>query len=521
MKSSIILLLIIFSLSFFIRIFGIGLLPINHDEAGWSRTLLYRAEANPSRNFWFSLVISRWIDRIWSYFSKNTLEKSSLNAFILRFRFPPILIGTLTILLVYLLGKALYGCKAGVISSILLGFLPWHIIQSRITGNLIWIPFFGILIFLCYFNSLKTDKTITKFLWFIFSCVFLAASLKTHESSIVFIPIFLFLIVFNNERAKFKIIALAVFLSLFSLPVYLVTVNHGIFWGHFFRSYHKNIFEGALFINIFKNLGNNFPFAIKQLFFNFDFSSELYAKALKSPLIIHPAIFVILLFSLALAVKKREAADRIMVIWLFLGFFGALAGIDANAFQPRYIFIILPPLIILTARVISMLFSSVKALWICAIILLGWIIQTELLQWGNFYYSAPFHTDNYIKYSFGCKEAADYLATHYDVRDYHIIQDKRMTFDAYLIYFLVNKGYWKDGREGKYLFKKITAIEKPGRKKIILALWAQETHPISYWHGLFSRNYLFFRQKYPDLKPSFTVYYPDGSPAINIFELQP
>jgi 4-amino-4-deoxy-L-arabinose transferase-like glycosyltransferase len=430
-------------------------------------------------------------------------------------RFESVAIGTATVLLIYILARQMYGQRAAIISSFLLFLLPWHIIYSRIKGRLIWVPFFGCLIFLSLFKAIKEKDRRWAVLWFLVSCFLLRESLKAYESAVLFIPIFFIsLICLIKEIKSFvrpKVILIALLTAfLFIFPfIYTIVTQGNKFWQLFYRYYHKNIFAGPLFFNIFANIKNNIGVAFKELFFNFGDSHFLYGEALNAPLLVHPIVFFLFVASLVSSFCRRNASDKILLIWLFFGFLGAIGGL--NIFEPRYLLVILPPLVIFIGKFIGEVFiytskeNSFKRtfLLIAGTVLLAGLITTEVVQWARYYYMAPFNLNECINNSYGCKEAAEYLSGVPDIKSYDIITDSRMTVVFYLSYYLLNKGE----RNNYYNFR----VDNSERG--IYVLWAPESHPV----GLFRQLYDIFRQRYPQVVPIKTIYYPNGLAAIHIF----
>ncbi len=529
--AEVMLVIFIFALAFFIRFYNVGLLPINHDEAAGAWGLL--ENPGPVR-----IIFKVHTALIYFFFYLQYLQYllftcirgfkiSGLDDLILRLRFSSISAGGITLLLVYILARYMYGCKTAIISSILLCFLPWHIIQSRIAAPVNYAPLFGCLIFLCLFKASQTKGKIYSGLWFLLSCLFLKESLKTHGSAILFILIFLVLLITLTRKinypmkARIRLIAILITaIFIFSFACNIIALKNE-FWHSFFRGYHKNIFEGSLFLNLWGNFKNNFGSGLNQLFFSSEASLFLYGRALKAPLLIHPVMFFLLLISLGFTIRRRTTADKILLIWLFLGFLGVCGG--ASFFQARYILIILPPLLILPSKFIAKIFERFSLsqnlhkrliLLIGGILLLGGLVNAEIIQWTHYYYNAPFDLTESIHNSYGCREAAEYLSQITDIKDYIIITDVRMTVDVYLNFYLLNEGkidkYW-DFRTYGFTSKK---------KGEIHVLWAPESRHENYWEGLFRWAYTFFRQTYPDEKPIKVIYYPTGQAVIHIFKIE-
>jgi 4-amino-4-deoxy-L-arabinose transferase-like glycosyltransferase len=518
----------IFLAAFYIRFYNLGLMPINYDEAHWARYLFCNT---PFIKKFIGIPIS-----VLPYFLKSFLANRlpavttlTLIDFFLHMRFMPVFIGASTVLLVYLLAKKLYGFNTGIISSLILSFLPWHIIQSRIMGVAIQTPLFGSLIILALIKAAESRRLFGRIAWFLLASYFLKEALGGYNNGILFIPIFFIVWLYLNKKRKggaFFSLAILLVAILFIIPFIAGIIRSDPpFFKLFYRSYHKNPFEGPILLNLADNLKNNFPAAIKELFFGSKLETFLYGAALKGPLLLHPAFFIIFMLSLAYAVYKRRTADKIMLSWLFIGFFGVILGV--SGFAARYALIILPPMLILTARLIADALNRAYALrrpitrGIAAgllVSLLFWISFLSIIKLMDYYAEAPLDFEECRQNSFGCKEAAEYLSGLDNLEEHGLTTDARMTTSAYMGYYLFNQ----NRLEIYYNNIEVWGIRLIGKRKIsarLYIVWAPESHPKEYWDGLFSGLSLALKDRYPDVAPIKTIYYPNGIPAVRIFKI--
>lgn len=517
--TDILLPLLIFLAAFLLRYYHIELLPINHDEASWARFLLMNPQYVKDI---FGIPISSFFPPKIIVFLSEYLPGSrviSLGYFMLHVRFQPVVIGAATVSLLYILAKSMYGRKVAVVSSLVLCFLPWHVIQSSLMLRVIWIPFYGCLIYLSLFNSTQARTKISSIAWALSSCLFLWISINSYESAMLFVPIFFIsLIALSNSR---RINLTATFIFFLFILYYSVRAKDG-FWNDFYRGYQKNIFEGFLLSNIMENIRNNAWPAIRELFFNFNNSAILYGKALNAPLFIHPVTLFFVVLSIAIFLIRRAASDRIILIWFFLGLLGALAGV--NFFQPRYIFIVLIPLVIFIGKLFADIFSylrqeksSFKSSFLyltMAVIYIG-LIVFEIAQLARYYRVAPFDLNECRHNSYGCKEAAEYLSRVHGIRNCNIYSDNRMTVDVYLNYYLLKKSndrYFDTGIPANRIIKEDLCA--------YYIIWAPQSHSRDYWDGQFSDFYYYFKLKYPETEAVKTIYYPGGLEAIHIYKVK-
>ncbi|OGE72400.1 hypothetical protein A3H40_04110 [Candidatus Daviesbacteria bacterium RIFCSPLOWO2_02_FULL_38_15] len=129
-------------------------------------------------------------------------------------RITPVVYGTLTVLIMFFLGKLLFESElAGLVSAFLLGISPWHIHLTRASLESSFATFFVTMGVWFLVKGFKREK------WLIFSMVPFAFSVFTYNSTRIFTPLFLLatLIIYRKSLIKFKkiiLISLIVFMIL-------------------------------------------------------------------------------------------------------------------------------------------------------------------------------------------------------------------------------------------------------------------------------------------------------------------
>lgn len=131
-------------------------------------------------------------------------------------RITPVLYGTLTVLVMFFLGRALFQSEvAGLVATFLLGISPWHIQLTRASFEsslaTLWISL-GIWFFIRGFKNQK---------WFIVSAIPFALSVFTYNSARIFTPLFLFvaLIIYRKKLSESKKAVLISFLVFIVLMI--------------------------------------------------------------------------------------------------------------------------------------------------------------------------------------------------------------------------------------------------------------------------------------------------------------
>lgn len=507
--------IIIFTLAFFVRVYNLNLFPLNHDEATWTLRSIYNFDkfmGIPAACF------HGYIQPFFSYLVFFSQKIFSSPEYIVRI--PAVIVGVATVVLIYQLAKEMYGKKAGLISASLLCFLPWHVIQSRIGVSLILTPFFGCLIFYALFRSLEKRSAF----WFVLSWVFLATgSFYTYQVSLLFIPIFVIALLWTRKdlhwlQPKVILLGVLMFLLIIYPLVYLQLAGQlGQYWGKIYRMYyHDAPFEGTVFqflIKAFINLKDNISGSFKGLFFTK--AVVLNAQALDYPLMISYMSLLIIICSVILSIYHRKIQDKILLIWLSLGYIGAISGV--RFYDARYyIAIILPPLLIFIGRFIAEIFKwipkkiSLKREFslFTGIMLVLILITSEFQQLITYYYTASIHLDECRYNSYGCKEAAQYLSRIPDIKDYTITSDSSMEpLYIYLNYCLYHTT----------IINELERRDAGPKRGVYYIIWALESHPKDYRNGEFSWLYNNFRERFPKVEPVKTIFYPNGLAAIHIF----
>ncbi len=209
MKQSInfkLILLLIFSLGFILRLFDLGNIPsgFHADEAAFgynAYSILNTGKDEYGKNF--PLVLKSFGDykgALYAYLTVPSVAIFGLTPFAARL--PGVIIGSFTIILIFLFVNKLLGNRAvALIASFIFAILPWDIMISRVTGDVETGMFFTILAAygLMFFNEKKSS------LWFGFSLLssFLAIiSYAPYRIYVFLIPLIFFFISFQKVKNK-------------------------------------------------------------------------------------------------------------------------------------------------------------------------------------------------------------------------------------------------------------------------------------------------------------------------------
>lgn len=497
---------IIFTLAFFVRIYNL-IFPLEANETHFG--------LSSPENFdkFIGIPVSCFHGLIQPFFGYLVFFTKKIFPYPeYMVRIPSVIIGIATVMLIYKLAKEMYGEKAGLVSSLLLCFLPWHVVYSRLGLSLILAPFFGCLIFLALIKAIHKKSN----LWFLVSWLFLGiGSLYTYNASLSFIPIFLVTLLFlrkelNWLRPRTFIGGITVLIILLYPLLHLQMSGKIDFLSNFYHDYHKNPFIGNIVLNLLQNFKNNCSTAFKSLFLS-SYEKMYFAPSFRHPLLIHWITLPVILFTFLNFLRKRKTEDKIIFTWLGVGFLGGISFV--NFFHSRYIIVILVPFLLLIARSFSIMLCPVtktnfirqRLLSYLGTSVLTWLVFIGIYQLADYYIIAPVDLEECRRNRYGCQETALFLNRMLHIENCRIIYDVDVTTGVYLKYY-----HGKDS-------KRWAAFSTTCAYYI---LWAPESHPKEYWDGTFWRGYHSFRQKYPEQTPIKTTYYPGGIPAINIFKVE-
>lgn len=215
-------LLLIVILAFFMRFYKVTEIPpsLNWDEA----SIGYNAYSilKTGRDEWGQLLpvhfksYGEYKLPAQIYISIPAIAVFGLNE--LGVRITPVIYGTLTVLIMFFLGKALFQSSiVGLISTFLLAISPWHIHLTRASFESSFATFWITLGMWLLVLGFKKQK------WFILSMAPFALSVFTYNAARIFTPLFLVTIsfIYRKTLAKFKeiVILSIVIFGVFLLPL--------------------------------------------------------------------------------------------------------------------------------------------------------------------------------------------------------------------------------------------------------------------------------------------------------------
>lgn len=164
-----------------------------------------------------------WQSILWSYLTDFFIHFFGVSMFSTRIL--SFLFGSLTLLLVYLLGKELFDKKVAILGAFLLAISPFHIIYTLIEMDLAAI-FFILFAALLFLKRLKKDKKLS-----LLAGVFLGVAALIKTLALFFVPSFiLFYLIYNkkifSKKVFLEILKFCLIILLFFSPILI----HNLLW---------------------------------------------------------------------------------------------------------------------------------------------------------------------------------------------------------------------------------------------------------------------------------------------------
>jgi len=263
------------------------------------------------------------------------------------------LIGALSVILIYKLGKELFNEKVALISSLLFAFIPLHVFYSGRVLTDVLFTFFVLLTFLCFWKGYEKNSKKHKVLF----GVFLALTLLSRYTALWIMPIFLLYFLARDKSLKFlkdKYLwysILTFFVTLIPWFIYgILEYNNPI--GAFIHGVKASAYWGGL----------------QSWTFFFDYWWQMFS--------IVGIIFVIAL--IYIFYKKEFFKKEIYLLLIWFAFFLGMAIYMPHK-EDRFVLAIVPTIVLITGYFIDKIKRYKKQI---IVILLGILILSLCL---NFY----------------------------------------------------------------------------------------------------------------------------------------
>ena len=306
LKSKIILIIIVF-FGFFLRLWGLDSI---HSIQGDEAAITYEAYSIlktglDSHGKHMPYLIKAWGDyKLPLSIYLNIPSVAVLGMSKLSSRILPMILGTLSIPLIFLVGKWFKDEETGLVSAFLLALSPWHLVYSKTNYELSPYLFFvlgGVYFFTKGFENGKN---------FSYASLFFGISLHSILKAELFTPlIFLGLTYsFKEKISKKSIILMALIFFICATPTLYFSVTQP---NQIFRRYNQVSKEGTDISDILKNYVSYHRIST--------FLDTTGKTSLSPSPKVHTIQFPIMLYGLGLLISGyRDSKNRFMIFWLLI-----------------------------------------------------------------------------------------------------------------------------------------------------------------------------------------------------------
>ena len=252
-------------------------------------------------------------DAVWFYLTDLFYRVFGENLFGLRFI--SILFGSLSIIIVYLIGKELFNKRVALFASLILTLSSYHITMSLAEMDTSMM-FFVLLSMYFLIKSLKEQKNI----FYVLSSLFLGIAIMTKQIALLFVPIFiLFILYYNYKILKLrKLVYFIIIIFITLVPIltfnYLLYKDKGLVDLQFSR-----------FLGVGKETYSSIeatlkPFRFSDLFFSYENNPPGLIEGWSIIYRNSPLILVLGLLGLMISLKKNRDFSLLLLSSLLIPF---------------------------------------------------------------------------------------------------------------------------------------------------------------------------------------------------------
>lgn len=480
-------------------------------------------------------------------------------------KLPVILLGVLTVFLIYILTLQLFKNKTtALIAALFVCFVPWNLQYSRITYEAIpMLAFFlaGLTLFL---RGLEKPK------YFVPSSMLFSLSLFTYNTMKLFVPIMLLILALLHIRklklSKLVILSVAIFALAFTLSLYGTVFQNGgqrfseisVFSDpqnssqiDYLRQYSSVAFSDSAKVGAAPRIVDKIVFNKPILLLDRITQNYLGAFSLDflfvrgdplprhSPSVVgelfRVEVLTVLLGLVFLSINlKKNASFALILLWILIAPISAVVTRDGSNHATR-LFMLFPALTITSALGASYLWSlltkKLKPLFLIFAVI--WIFCA--VSYLNYYYGA-YNLENAQAFQFRFNEAVQIALENKNNYEYVIIDDR--TDSALMNYLFVSKydpEKFQDLVKSNALSTDIAGFTGNKLDNVILMQPKMKNWDNAFSINQFDKNYLLIVtpeqmneqsvEKLPkklteNQKHLDTVYYKTGDPAFYVIASQ-
>jgi len=370
------LLIIILSLAVVLRFFGLSWVPgLDYDST------IYMMKANDIIHHVDTPLIGSQIYFGPFFFYLLASLGSMFGVSIFLSRFILAIIGVLTVVMAYLVGKKYFSEMVGLIAAVLVAVSPWQIAHSRLIWEVNFVPLFVLIVLYLLMKSLKRAYLVPMVGFF------LGMAFQSHPTSILVAPI-IFAFYFINRRkilySKLFLLALVLFILAY-FPILLFNFKNGFTMFDYFSKSFSNSDQTI-------NFSSRFNFVMQLIKENLS-GPWRFTNPDMSPLfldnILHmPTLYVIWIVSLVFLLYKFSKSKKIL-LFANVFFLLALPFVSlSKGLYSHYLMFFMPFLFLAVSVLLSTLISDIfknKFRYIIIIFLFLLVTQNVIYIADNYF----------------------------------------------------------------------------------------------------------------------------------------
>ena len=435
--------ILIFFVALFLRVYKLDKVPasLNWDEvaAGYNAFTIANWGKDEYGNK-FPVVFTSFRDDkhpVHIYITAVFVKFFGLSDFVTRL--PSAIVGTLTVLLMILLGEIIFKNKiVGLFSGLFLALSPYHLQFSRGLWESNFALFFYILALVLFYLGLSKKKWLLPLSFFSFGISFFAY----HSSKVLVPPTILLLIVLEYKKfvSDKKYLAISVLVILFFT---IFTIFNPRILGLARVAQTKFSDELVKQTFVYKKTGNKLLsdgeiiltnyvkyFDPTYLFVKGDQGPRNSVKVIGEFYVIEGLLLIPGLFAL---IKYRSRKLLILFCWFFLAPLpGAVSGLDVNA--NRGIFMLGPIELVAGAGAVLLLEILQKKWWKIAVVATILIVLSiEFTRYIKYYYQVYVIKDS-IEWQYGMKDSVLYAQKHPEFNAIYVDKIRQQPYIFFLFY---------------------------------------------------------------------------------------
>ena len=294
---------------------------------------------------------------IWFFLTDLIYKIFEVNMFSARFL--SILFGSLSILVIYLIGKELFNKRVALFASFLLTFSAYHIIMTLAEMD-IAMTFFFLLSMYFLIKALKTNKNKL----FLLSWIFLGIAILTKTIALMFIPAYVIFLIYYNLKNKSEVkVSKKLFKTIFIFAIVIFVMVIPILTFNYLLYKDKGIedLQFSRFLGFGKDTYASIeatlkPFRVNDLFLSYNGRRPGLLDGISFYYVFDFVLFILAIFGLII-IFNRNKTFSLLLLLIFLFPFIFLSG---TSLLPYHFAFGIPIFALLAANTLDFIIEKTK-----------------------------------------------------------------------------------------------------------------------------------------------------------------